>query len=133
MTMDPNLRDELAAYVETDDIRLRIVRTLERKSEALTTDYFYSLFPQLSKEEVMESLRELGAKKILKCMTVEDGKPGSWDLTLLCHEILYALERPVRAHPPVKLFRTITDKVRSKLKNRKLQPAPQPAPPNPSS
>jgi len=128
MTMDPNLRDELAAYVETDDIRLKVVRTLERKSEPLKTDYFYSLFPQLSKEEVMESIRELESKKILKCMTVEDGKPGSWDLTLLCHEILYALEKPVRAHPPVKIFRSIADKLRPKLSKQKIKKTEKPSP-----
>jgi len=112
MSMNPGLRDELAAFVETDDMRLRIVRTLERKGEALTTGYFLSLFPNAEDTEVLESLGHLEQKGVLKCMTYEKNAPASWDLSTMGREILYALERPVRPLPPRRIIRAIADKIR---------------------
>ena len=128
MVLDPNVRDEVAAFIESDDERLKIVRTLERKGESITTDVFLSIFPHLSKDEVISPLKQLEQKGVLKCLAGAQGEPQIWELTMLGHEVLYALEKPVRAHPPHRIFRALADTIRNTLK----RPAKKPATPSPN-
>jgi len=123
MPLDPNLRDEVAAFIEGNDERLKIVRTLERKGESITTEVFLSLFPHLSDQEVLAPLQQLEQKGVLKSISGAPGEPKIWELTMLGHEVLYALEKPVRARHQHQLFRALADTIRNVLKRPSKKPA----------
>ena len=43
--VDPDKRDRAVAFIEAEARRLDLVRTLEKRSEALTLDFIKSSFP----------------------------------------------------------------------------------------
>ncbi|MFH1786982.1 MAG: hypothetical protein ABH829_05025 [archaeon] len=96
-TMDPYKRDEIVAYLNSDESRIRIIKALERRAEPLTTEYLKELLWEKDIGETIALLTDMEANGIVKCMSRKDGKPSSWDLTIEGKEVLYALGTPHRA------------------------------------
>jgi len=93
--VDPDKRDRAVAFIEAEARRLDLVRTLEKRSEALTLDFIKSSFPYFHEAEVLKTISDLESQDIIWKMSDD---PPTWDLSEFGREILYALEPIPRTH-----------------------------------